>query len=287
MGCTWVSVVSRLASVFAVTRLPSDCSDRPVMPAMGAVTRVYERLSSASLSFASAEAIEAAACFAVATRRVEVALRDRLLPREGLEALGVGFGELVAHALLQQRGPGVLHGELVGRRVDQEERLAGLHRARLPRTGASRGCRSPGRGSAPRASPRPGPRFQRDGDVLRVHLHRGDRQGRGAPAPGVSGAGGLLPGAGGKQQQAGDAGNDGAWTRERRQVHRGAGREVGRTADGLLYTSLNVCKSGSGCAGRRQRRHAPARTSWRRRSPASTATGSPTRRSSRSRARPG
>jgi hypothetical protein len=67
MGFTCVSVVSRLESVFAVTRLPSERCARPVMPEIGAETYVYERLSSASFSFASAEAMEAVEVRAAAT----------------------------------------------------------------------------------------------------------------------------------------------------------------------------------------------------------------------------
>jgi hypothetical protein len=43
MGFTCVMVVSR--SVFAATKLPSDFAARLVMPPIGALTFVYERLS--------------------------------------------------------------------------------------------------------------------------------------------------------------------------------------------------------------------------------------------------
>ena len=60
-------VVSIAVSLFAVTSVPSERSARPLTPAIGAVTRVYERFSSASFSFARAEAIAAEDCFSVAS----------------------------------------------------------------------------------------------------------------------------------------------------------------------------------------------------------------------------
>jgi hypothetical protein len=58
-------VVSRLDSLLAVMRLPSERSARPVTPEIGARMRVYERFSSASLRRASAAAINAVDCLAV------------------------------------------------------------------------------------------------------------------------------------------------------------------------------------------------------------------------------
>ena len=40
IGSPRVSVVSSAESVFGVTRLPTDCSARPVMPPIGALTVV-------------------------------------------------------------------------------------------------------------------------------------------------------------------------------------------------------------------------------------------------------
>ncbi|HSS26480.1 MAG TPA: hypothetical protein VLL50_00860 [Usitatibacter sp.] len=59
-------------------------------------------------------------------RGVVVALRDGLLLREGLEALGVGLGQVAFHALLLQRRFRPVHRELERGGVDQEEELARL-----------------------------------------------------------------------------------------------------------------------------------------------------------------
>jgi hypothetical protein len=56
---------------------------------------------------------------------VELALRDGLLFGERHQALGLAHRELALHALLLQRRARLLHRELVGSRVDLEERAAG------------------------------------------------------------------------------------------------------------------------------------------------------------------
>ena len=76
MGLTCVSVVSSAVSVFAVTRLPSERSARPVMPQIGAVTR---RVGEVELGFVElaprAEAIAAVDWLCGGERLVELALR--------------------------------------------------------------------------------------------------------------------------------------------------------------------------------------------------------------------
>ena len=65
IGLVCTTVVSRALSVPAVTRLPSERWARPVTPAIGALTAVYDRLSSASRNLASAAARVASDCFSV------------------------------------------------------------------------------------------------------------------------------------------------------------------------------------------------------------------------------
>ncbi len=112
MGFTWVSVVSRLESVFALTRLPSERCARPVTPEIGAETLVYERFSSASFSLASAEAIAAVEVFSVASAWSRSRCEIALSAASGCQALHVDPGQLARDARLLQGGAGVLRREL-------------------------------------------------------------------------------------------------------------------------------------------------------------------------------
>jgi hypothetical protein len=184
-----VIVVRSAESVLAVTRLPSERSARPVTPPIGlGLLELRVRGSDRGLGLVQR-----------GERLVGLALADRLLGGERLEALHLDLRELAARLLLLQRGARLVDREHVRRRIDDEEHLAGgdggafVVQALLEDAGHARADLDLARalGLADR--------LERDGKALRGDADRahGKRRGRGA------GGGRLVLAAGGQREGGG------------------------------------------------------------------------------------
>ena len=112
--------------------MPSERQRALVTPDTGASTLVYSRLSRASCSRACAAFTSAAPICLGGDGVVVLLLAHRLLGVERLQARGVALRLLEARLGGGDVGLGARERGLERRRVDGEERLALLRRARLP-----------------------------------------------------------------------------------------------------------------------------------------------------------
>ena len=139
-------------------------------------------------------------------RLVELALADRLLGGEGLEALRLELGEAAARALLHERRAGLLRSEVVGRRIDDEEDFACRHSRALVVEALLEDSRDARADLDLARALGLADRLERDRHALRLGADRGHgERGRGGGGR-WGGAAALVLAAGCEQQRARDDG---------------------------------------------------------------------------------